>query len=79
MLDSIGTWLQNANGRTYTVTEDGAPPPWVSSNVGSWTQPPVRWLPAVVPGFPGINKYCLHTITNRLPTPTPTITQAVPL
>ena len=48
----------------------GPPPPWVSSNVGSWTLPSKGCVPGVVPGFPGINKYCLHTITNRLPTPT---------
>ena len=78
VLDNIGMWHQNANGRTYTVTEEGLPPPWVSSNVGSWTLPSKGCVPGVVPGFPGINKYCLHTITNRLPTPAPTITPAAP-
>ena len=74
----MGVWLQNANGRTYTVTEENLPPPWVSANTGSFTLPTKGCVPGVVPGYTGINKYCLHTITNRQPTPTPTITPGGP-
>jgi hypothetical protein len=77
-LDNLGVWLQNATGRTYTVTEENLPAPWTSSNTGRFTLPTKGCVPGAVPGYPGINKYCLHTITNRLPTPTPTITPGGP-